>query len=132
MPRLPEDQGQRVGRIRDALRTLGFAVPAGAPGTPGTLADLAAMAPAMGKFSARLGPAFMAAMRAQNDPIRRADLFVRNAEAVIQRQKAGMPLADVLATLGKGFMAFRSTTSPAGRVAAVLGTLSNITAASGR
>lgn len=134
MTSLSDEQAKMVGRIRDALHALGFATPTGEPKSPGSLADLAHMAPIMGQFTARMGASFVAAVRAETDPLRRAKLFVRYAEAAVikHRQPGKVPLSVVLEALGKGFVAFHTAKSPAGQMSAVLHTLSNINAAPSR
>lgn len=132
MARLTPAQAAQVGRIRDALRRLGYVVPAGEPGTPGTLADLASMAPTMGRFAAKMGKGFVEMMRAETDPTRRGALFVKAAEAAVARHGRGVPLADVLTALGQGFVAFHAAKSPADKLTSVVGVLHNLTAATSR
>lgn len=132
MSRLTERQAEQVQRIRDALRVLGYDVPGGKPGSPGTLADLAGMAPAMGLFAARAGTDFARRMRAEKNPDKRAAFFLLAAEAAVRAARRTVPVGSVLNAIGRGFIAFRSTKDPKARTAAVLGTLDQITAAMSR
>lgn len=130
--RLNIEQAKQVGRIRDALHTLGYPVPHGRFKAPGTLADLAAMAPSMGKFSARAGADFVQRIRNESDSTKRAEMMVTAVEAAVHAGRRIVPVEDLLKAVGKGFLAFHANKNPRARVATVMGVLNQITAATSR
>jgi hypothetical protein len=127
---LTHEQAVLVGRIRDALGALGYEVPAGVG--PGTLSDLAKMAPAIARFAAAMGAEFSRSVSRKQDPMARAKMVADLAEKVAKAGSAthrAVGLAEVLAT---GFMAYRAAKKKGNPAAVVAGIVNTITAATSR
>ena len=105
-------QAVLTGRIRDALRTLGYAVPAGSGlGTPQVLA---ALGPAILTFTKKKGPAFAARVERAKNPMDRALLFAEAAEEEAKRVNPTPSAMKALSALAAGFVAYRAMKQRAG------------------
>lgn len=106
-------QAVLTGRIRDALRTLGYAVPAGTGlGTPPVLA---ACGPAIRQFTKQMGPSFAERVARAKSLMERATLFAEAAEEEARRvnPRTTSPW-QVVSTLAAGFVTYRGLKKRAG------------------
>ena len=104
-----------TGRIRDALRVIGYRVPNGCGlATP---QDLATMAPIIVQFTQRLGPEFAKRLAKKKNALSRAKLVAEAAEALAGRQPHAEQFPSVMktvSTIAAGFVAYRSVKRRAG------------------
>ncbi len=130
MTGMTREQAIIVGRIRDALRALGYRVPHG--NGPGTFPDLIAMTPAIAKFAASKGPAFARNLRETVDPTARARKVMQAAESKVLALDPMKRVADVAGVLADGFMAFRAAKKKGGTANVIAGLVKSINAATSR
>jgi hypothetical protein len=127
-PSFTPEKAALVGRIRDALRALGYPVPDGfGPATP---ADLYAMAPAITDFSRVLGAQFAHTIRAAQDHTVRARVFAEAAEHIVRTGKQVRNIENLLGLVVKGFSTYRIAKREG--VAAALGAVMETVAAVSR
>lgn len=125
------EQAVLVGRIRDALRKLGYAVPAGTGAA--TFADAAALAPVMRAFAKTVEPEYATRIANGATTEVKARLLAEAAEARAARlTNPTLDLKKVVGVAAAGFIAYRAVKRKGAGLGYVAGTLLNHLAALSR
>jgi hypothetical protein len=126
--KLVPEQAVLAGRIRDALRGLGFPVPAGSG--PATVAELAACVPAIEAFVRAMGARFEREVKAAETNEARARLIAERAESVCQMLgPVGMSFVRIARGVMEGVTLLRSMNT---EVSSLAGIIERFTAAKSR
>lgn len=121
---LSRDEAVVVGRIRDALDRLGYAVTPGRG--PGTLYELARLAPHIAAFTKDMGSEFSRAVRALADPHAKARFIAEVAERrVASMSQTEVHLRRLAGAVKSGVETYKAVQ---GGLGAITGLLNQITA----